>query len=97
MIIDNINFSTLNTGNASHIIPIKGPKSYVMSAQNIGAEEGDPIETILNAVEIDWNGAKIDDNTTINTTVDLLNWIKSKSSNVDNEKLAEIQNTIDLY
>jgi len=54
---------------------------------------------IVNAIDIDWNGAEVGENIIINTTGELLNWIKSNigGSNIDNEKLAEIQNTIDVY
>ena len=54
---------------------------------------------IINAVNIDWNGAEVDENTVINTTGELLSWIKNNigDSNIDNEKLEEIQNTIEVY
>jgi len=35
---------------------------------------------IINAISIDWNNAKVDDNTYINSTGDLLSWIKSFNS-----------------
>ena len=55
---------------------------------------------IINAVDIDWNGAEIEENVTIHTTAELLNWIKTKGgkiSEIDSEKLAEIQNAIEVY
>ena len=55
---------------------------------------------IINAIDIDWNGAEVEDNIIINTTGDLLNWIKNKSGNssdIDSEKLAQIQDTIETY
>ena len=33
----------------------------------------------VNAIEIDWNGAEVDENTVLNTTGDLLTWIKTKT------------------
>ena len=35
----------------------------------------------VNAVEIDWNSAQVEENVTINSTGDLLNWIKTKGGN----------------
>jgi len=32
----------------------------------------------INAVDIDWNGAKVSSDKTINNTSELLNWIKEK-------------------
>ena len=97
MKINNFNFSTLNTNNGSTIISKKSNKDHVLSIQNLGAEEGDPIVTILNAVEIDWNGVEVDEGVVLNTTSDLLNWIKTRESSIDPEAIAEIQNTIDIY
>lgn len=34
----------------------------------------------INAVDIDWNGIEIENNNRINTTADLINWIKSRST-----------------
>ena len=36
-------------------------------------------KTLINAIDIDWNGAQLD-NDQINTTADLLNYIKNKTS-----------------
>ena len=36
---------------------------------------------IINAVDIDWNGAQVEENVTINSTGDLLSWIKTKGGN----------------
>ena len=41
---------------------------------------GDEIAKSFNSIEIDWNGAEIDENTTINTTGELLSYVKEKSS-----------------
>ena len=37
----------------------------------------DGVDPIINAVEIDWNNAEVDENLIINTTGELLSWIKS--------------------
>ena len=34
---------------------------------------------LVNAVDIDWDGAEVDENTVLNTTGDLLTWIKNKT------------------
>ena len=39
-------------------------------------EYGDPVETIINAVEIDWNGAVVGENKTLNTTGEVLSRYK---------------------
>ena len=43
------------------------------SAAKINAGKGRPV---VNAVSIDWNGAEVDENVVINTTGQLLSWIK---------------------
>lgn len=89
MTIGTINFSTLNTNNGSHIINKKGTKRYVIGVDNNGAEDGDPITTILNAVEIDWNGAVLSNadianatSKTINTTSDLLELVNEMQKEI---------------
>ena len=81
MTIGTINFSTLNTNNGSHIINKKGTKRYVIGVDNNGAEDGDPITTILNAVEIDWNGAVLS-NADIATTSDLLELVNEMQKEI---------------
>lgn len=39
-------------------------------------EYGDPVETIINAVEIDWNGVVVGENKTLNTTGEVLSRYK---------------------
>ena len=63
-----------------------------------------PLKPAVNAVDIDWNEAVIDESTVINTTGDLLSLIKnikeqagSNISPVDNERLENIENTLALY
>ena len=42
----------------------------------------DGVKTFINAVEIDWNDAELDETTKINTTGDLLSLIKTLRSEV---------------
>ena len=37
-------------------------------------------KSFINAVDIDWNGIEVENNNRINTTADLINWIKSRST-----------------
>ena len=63
-----------------------------------------PMAYTINAVDIDWNNAVIDENTIIKTTGELLSLIKdikehsgSNISPVDSERLENIERTISLY
>lgn len=58
--------------------PIGMLNNYSYSNNNQNITKGN--KYIVNAIDIDWNGAKIDENTTINTTGELISWISSKSS-----------------
>jgi len=40
----------------------------------------DAFYTLINSVDIDWNGVEVEDGLVLNTTSDLINWIKSKGS-----------------
>lgn len=75
-----INFA-VETGGKTHA----GWGKKYTNANNIldGVYDPDPqnIEKSINAVEIDWNGAQIEDNVIINSTGDLLSWIKTKGGN----------------
>ena len=57
-------------------------KLYSAANNYVDLEDGDDISKLVNAVEIDWNGAEITSTAfpamdrTINTTGDLLSWIK---------------------
>ncbi len=90
MIISNIDFSTLNTSNGSLTVKaVSTAKNHIISHANLGAESGDPIATILNAVEIDWNGAILENadiengtSKTINTTSDLLELINEMQKEI---------------
>lgn len=90
MTIGNINFSTLNTGNSSLTVrAVSTSKNHLMSTANLLAEDGDPITACINAVEIDWNGAILENadiengaSKTINTTADLLELINEMQKEI---------------
>ena len=89
MTIDNINFSSFNSMGGSHIINKKSGKYHVMGVDNVGAENGDPISTIVNGIEIDWDGAILPNanittggSVTINTTGQLLNLINEMQKEI---------------
>jgi hypothetical protein len=44
---------------------------------------------IINAVDIDWNGVEVGDNKTINTTGELINWIKNNILSEEDKKYLE--------
>lgn len=35
---------------------------------------------VINAIDIDWNGAQVEEDKVINTTSELLNWIKERTN-----------------
>ena len=76
MIQDNIQF---NLQNEDYVLINK--KISRDSYSKINAGKNNPI---INAVSIDWNNAQVDNNTYINTTGELLNWIKNSNSNKSN-------------
>ena len=43
-----------------------------------GVIKGRDTRKFINAVDIDWNGAQVEENVTLNSTGDLLSWIKTK-------------------
>lgn len=96
--VDGIEFNKIKTKSKSTVTP-----NPVMPANNGNlwkANNEDLSSWVgINAVDIDWNGAEVEENVIINTTGELLNWIKNKcnSSSSDSEKINEIQNTIELY
>ena len=65
-----INFTNISLGAATMI----GGKITNSSENKIAAGKGNPI---VDAVSIDWNGMEIDENTIINTTGQLISWIKN--------------------
>lgn len=46
----------------------------------IASDNGGKLPTIVNAVEIDWNAAQLDSDTTINTTGEILSPIFAKAA-----------------
>ena len=64
-------FSNYATGNESYSLG-----KTIRLGSNEGLDEDN--FGIVNAVDIAWNGAQVEDNVTLNTTGDLLNWIKTK-------------------
>ena len=70
---DNIEFSKVKD---SGIFTASGKYSHSSNNDGTGrfdiSMNGDEISKSINAVEIDWNGAQIDDNDTINSTGDLI-------------------------
>ena len=49
--------------------------------QNQSKLDAKGVAKSFNAVEIDWNGAQVEDNVTLNSIGDLLSWIKTKGGN----------------
>lgn len=45
----------------------------------------DSFYKLVNAIDINWNGIKIDENIILNDTSDLINWISSKASQTDKD------------
>lgn len=72
-IIDNIVFNNIKS--VGEIVG-SAPISFNNSSPGSDTELGG----IINAIDIDWNGAQIDDNVTINNTGELLNYIKGAYS-----------------
>ena len=71
LIQNGIEFSNLNMQGAL-LIPGKVTTS---SAAKTAAGKGTPA---VDAVNIDWNGAVVDENVVINTSGELISWIKNK-------------------
>lgn len=83
--LNNINFarvSKLGTGTSIPFVRKSGMSesamSTIISQSSDSATIADALG-VINALEIDWNGATLD-STVINTTGDLLNYIKAKSN-----------------
>lgn len=69
MIQNNIEFNSVkSSAKQVSVYPL------VMKNQQGPDEDG---MGIINAVDIDWNGAQVSNNVTINTTGELLSWIKN--------------------
>ena len=82
---NNIKFNSFDSNVLSRIKKV-GNSQYLGATVNdlaeIASDNGGKLPTIINAVDIDWNGAEITSTAfpsmdrTINTTGDLLSWIK---------------------
>jgi uncharacterized repeat protein (TIGR02543 family) len=78
--IDGIQFNNINSSAGIS-------KNSIMSRSlNIWRNESDTWYSAINAVDIDWNGAEVEDNVVINTTGELLSWIKTKN-NIEDIKI----------
>ena len=82
----NINYNSINSPSK---VVISGDSSKTLTGP-IYTTSGSTISSIntklVNAVDIDWNGAQVDTNTTISDTSDLLNWIKTFSNNQSSQE-----------
>lgn len=75
--INNVNFT--NIPNKKFGIKI----SNTLTQSNVNQKvvdylQSDDFYKLVNAIDIDWNGIEIDENTVLNDTSDLINWIASK-------------------
>ena len=73
MIQNGITFNSVKTG----VLPMSQWPTFSLKKQEGVDEDGG----IINAVDIDWNGAQVEENVTLNSTGDLLSWIKIKGGN----------------
>jgi hypothetical protein len=62
--------------------PITVKNTYNVSNGQVSFAGGD-MHCLVNAVDIDWNGAQIDSNTELNSTAEVLNWVKNKVDNIN--------------
>ena len=70
---------------------VKCGDTLIQSTWNPNAEyPSDYNFPLINAVDIDWNGAEADENTTINTTGELLAWIKSNMLSLEDRQYLEL-------
>ena len=77
----NVQKAGINTGSG----PIAIKDDYLDDEENPGyinkyKTSNNKCQYVVNAIDIDWNGAQIDEDTTINTTGELISWISSKGS-----------------
>lgn len=76
--INNVNFT--NIPNKKFGIKI----SNTLTQSNVNQKvvdylQSDDFYKLVNAIDIDWNGIEIDENTVLNDTSDLINWIASRT------------------
>lgn len=75
--VDGIEFNKIkgkskSTLTANPTMPASNGNLWKANTEDLSAWTG------INAVDIDWNGAQVEENVIINTTGELLNWIKTK-------------------
>ena len=80
---DGIHFGRIPTAGMSKV-------TIMNMAANIWKDTSDTWQSAINAVDIDWNDAEVEDGVVIKTTGELLSWIKSKSSEISPEIEAKI-------
>ena len=77
---NNISFTTFDGNTLSRIKKV-GNEQYlgatVNDLEDIASDNNGKLPTVINALEIDWNGAQVEENVTLNSTGDLLSWIIS--------------------
>ena len=80
-IIDGIQFNNIDAS-------IGMNKSSIMTrTANVWRDTSEIWYPAINAVDINWNGANVEDDIIINTTSELLNWIKNKNNNIEDIKI----------
>lgn len=77
--------------------------SNIITQSNIGVYDdvveymkSDNFYALVNSVDIDWNGIEIDENLTLNTTSDLIKWIKSIGTErqTNSDKIDALEDTV---
>lgn len=79
--VDGIEFNKIkgkskSTLTANPTMPASNGNLWKANTEDLSAWTG------INAVDIDWNGAQVEENVIINTTGELLNWIKTKGGQI---------------
>ena len=73
-IIDGLQFNNIKLGGTNQSLKaLKDDNPWKASG------EYNSIPAIVNGIDIDWNGAQVEENVEINNTAELLNWIKNKT------------------
>lgn len=102
--IDKENEITFNEVRAPQILFKNGPLGIKDRIKHDGTEvteiDSNDTSPLINAVDIDWNGIDVGDSESINTTGDLIAWIKKKGSGggsggtILNRPLASVNNLL---
>jgi len=78
--IKNIKFTNVPNKKVGAKVANKITQSNIGMSQTVAAYlESDSFYKLINAIDIDWNGIEIDENTIINDTSDLIKWIADKA------------------